>query len=126
VLLLTDNRFFGWVSLLLAALVGAGSTLYITAMRARVSSQELEPAIQAELELAGEARKIREQLDSIESEYEAALQRLQLSPEQVEDLREAHQWQQAAAPWQTARAAVDRLTDELAAATEEARPVLEV
>lgn len=125
VLLLTDNRFFGWVSLLLAALVGAGSTLYITAMRARVSAQELDPAIAAELELAGEARKIREQLESIESEYEAALQRLQLSPEQVNDLREAHQWQQAAAPWQTARTAVDRLTDELSAAAAEALPILE-
>lgn len=125
VLLLTNNSFFGWVSLLLAAVTGAGSILYITAMRGRVATQEMEPAIEAEMALAGEARKIQEQLDTIESEYEATLQRLQLTPEQVNDLREAHQWRQAAAPWQTARASVDRLQRELAEAMAETLPLLQ-
>lgn len=124
VLLLTGNKFFGWVSLLAAAAVGTGATLFITAMRAKVSAQELQPAIEAEMALATEARKIQELLDTLESEYDSTLQRLQLTPERVQEMREMQQWRQSVMTWENARQAVVRLQDDLAAAVENVRPTL--
>lgn len=122
VFLLTGNDFFGWVSLIVAAVIGAGATLYVTAMRSRISAQELDPAIETEMALSAESRKIREQLESIETEYDETLERLGLTPDRVVELREMNQWQQAAAPWTAARDAVDRLRGELNTTLDEARP----
>lgn len=124
VLLLTGNKFFGWVSLLAAAAVGTGAMLYITAMRAKVSTQELQPAIEAEMALAAEARKIQEQLDAIESEYDSTLQRLQLTPERVDEMREMQQWRQSVVTWDNARQGVERLQEDLSAAISGVRPAL--
>ena len=94
VLLITGISFFGWVCLIAAVFIGIVAVAFVSAMRARVSEQELNPAIQAEMELAGQARQIREQLDAIEQEYQATLERLKMNPSQVQELREISHWHQ--------------------------------
>jgi len=125
VLLLTGSNFLGWTCLLFAAVVGAGATLYVTAMRTRISAQELDPAIQAEMTLAAESRKIQDQLDSIEHEYQETLARLQLGPDAVQELKDIHQWQQVTAPWTAGRQALLQVEKDISEAIELAQPRLQ-
>jgi uncharacterized protein YhaN len=126
VLLFTGINFFGWACLIAAAVIGIGSSLYISAMRARVSTQELEPALQNEMTLASQARQIREQLETIEAEYQGVLDRLGLTPEQIHELREIEHWKQAAAPWTAARDAVERLQGEIVEERSKAAPLVRI
>lgn len=124
VLLFTGIKFFGWACLIAAALVGFGASAYIAAVRSRITSQELQPALENEMALAGQARQIREQLETIEAEYQSALDRLGLTPEQIQELREIDHWKQAAAPWTAARDAVERLQKEIVEERHKAAPLV--
>lgn len=125
VLLLTDNSFFGWACIIIGAVLGAAASAFIGMMRARIAAQELDPALQGEMTLSGQMRQIREQLETVESEYQAVLDRLKLTPEQVTELREAEHWRQAAAPWVASRGLMDRLEQELEQERATVSPLLE-
>ncbi len=124
VLLFTGVKFFGWVCLIAAAVIGVGSSLFVSAMRSRISDDELNPAIQNEMALNAQARQIREQLEAIEGEYEVTLNRLSISPEQIQELREVDHWKQAAGPWIAAHDAVARLQGDLIETREAAVPLI--
>lgn len=114
VLLLADTRFYAWVCIVLAGVIGVFSSLVISTMRARVTAEELEPALKSEMELSAQAKQIRDQLETLEIEYHETLQRLGLTHEQVEEVRDVEHWKQSAAPWVAGRDLLDRVQTDLA------------
>lgn len=114
VLLLTGVKFWGWASLAAAIVVGLGATIFVSSMKTKIAREELEPALQAEMELAAQSRQIRDKLEGLEAEYQAVLTRLSLTPEQITELREIDHWKQSAAAWTSSREIIDRLNSELA------------
>lgn len=123
VFLLTDNYFFGWAFILIALAVGGLSSLYVGGMRSKITAQELDPALQAEMQLAGQVHQIREQLEAIEAEYTDTLQRLSLSPEHVAELKEVEHWKQASASWVASKESIARLSEDLDEARRESLQV---
>jgi hypothetical protein len=101
----------GWLSaVFLVAAVALAAVGFWQVHRSQVQAAvELDPAVAAEISQESEVRRLQQRAEELESDFLAAMERRNLKPDDLGEIRRLGQWSQLLAPCQAAEEMLQRM-----------------